>query len=1075
MWGCTYGRKRPSIATDSRPHAHSKKKNCKFSIRFYCSPADEEGKTKCVLASFTEEHNHARTIKMWEQDTQKIEKTEEKEWLVDATKMSVKPNQIKNLMKLKFGKTSISTKHIQYMQKKLTGPNNEKDDLATYLEEIEKEGARVEVMLDKCNKVRVLVVQTPEMKRAYMGANPDVCQVDTTFRFESSGYKMTVFLYLNPVTNRGEVAQFAFMSDEGAEAYEFIFRAFKMASKRDPPIIILDKDFNELKVINRVFPDTTPLLCLFHVLKWWKGLIKTAKKETGDILGYDGKKEIMEAFTDLVYAHSSDISQERKVRFEKIIAGVEVRVGNGDQAYFVNLQEYFSKNWVECETMWMMAHRKNIVGLEEENTNNRIERLWRTLKDYLKQMASGQMSIHKAVKTLVKFEEERIDDKYVWDQRHTMCLFDRDPSVKEEYANAAVKLNDRGMKKFKESVDMMRKRAAMMKVCNDEDGRDCIKEIFNNKECTDRMDIVEEDVLHLEDDDEDTGVTKDEYDDDEKKLNVKFYKTDVQSCNCSWSVRAGSPCRHVLFLRKSKDLDLFDPSLFNNRFMKERNQDLSTDVHKNDQEFDRFEADNEKRFEDDLLDDDSKKYEKNAVMNRGEKYKAIGPVCERLLESIMRCGTSLVEEYREELEICVDNVKNGRSLFFKDHKNNVEANTDHPQASQVSTDAGQGGVDAGRADAVASQVSNDAGHIKAAPRKKFDFDWHTSMKMGGKVGRPSDSKTKFKLKSVKTKKPSKSKIGKRKPASYTPLLYSSTAGGKKKGKSSSSKKEAEKQNLKPVDTPLICSFPHNPAKPRQNAIFEGDLACLAPGSFVSDEICDFKIRQLQPAGPAGQVVWLLSNKLGQQIGGRYWEAPELTRQLQEAKLYQDGGCKFVFLPWCERSHFFALIFVCGPQDRLYIMESIGSYGEPVGAGLLKDLMRQVRAGNNWDPVDCMTFTLDSPKQRTGSNDCAFFMLETATMLLGDPTDFCARAETNDMLTWYGSNLVHGRRKEMIYMLMRMREEQRKSGEILVSEENMDLSVLPLRKVLEGKSGERLQPSKSRLCGLCREPGHNGKR
>ena len=49
------------------------------------------------------------------------------------------------------------------------------------------------------------------------------------------------------------------------------------------------------------------------------------------------------------------------------------------------------------ERLWMMTHRKNIVGLGEENTNNRIERLWRTLKDFPKQMASGKMSIFKAV------------------------------------------------------------------------------------------------------------------------------------------------------------------------------------------------------------------------------------------------------------------------------------------------------------------------------------------------------------------------------------------------------------------------------------------------------------------------------------------------------------------------------------------------------------------------------------------------------------------------------------------------------------------------------------------------------
>ena len=71
------------------------------------------------------------TFKMYQQDTQKINEKEEKEWLVDATSMNVKPNQVKNMMKIKFGKESISTKHIRYMQKKLKGPDRERDVLAT--------------------------------------------------------------------------------------------------------------------------------------------------------------------------------------------------------------------------------------------------------------------------------------------------------------------------------------------------------------------------------------------------------------------------------------------------------------------------------------------------------------------------------------------------------------------------------------------------------------------------------------------------------------------------------------------------------------------------------------------------------------------------------------------------------------------------------------------------------------------------------------------------------------------------------------------------------------------------------
>ena len=120
-----------------------------------------------------------------------------------------------------------------------------------------------------------------------------------------------------------------------------------------------------------------------------------------------------------------------------------MRVGNEDKAYYVDLEDYYSKNWEECEQMWILLYRKNIVGVEEEFTNNRIERFWRSTKQFLKQNSSGAMGISKAVTKIVKFSEERLSEKYTWDQRHNMRMFDSDPKVSEEFMKAGQFLNDR--------------------------------------------------------------------------------------------------------------------------------------------------------------------------------------------------------------------------------------------------------------------------------------------------------------------------------------------------------------------------------------------------------------------------------------------------------------------------------------------------------------------------------------------------------------------------------------------------------------------------------------------------------
>ena len=140
---------------------------------------------------------------------------------------------------------------------------------------------------------------------------------------------------------------------------------------------------------------------------------------------------------------------------------------------------------------------------------------------------------------------------------------------------------------------------------------------------------------------------------------------------------------------------------------------------------------------------------------------------------------------------------------------------------------------------------------------------------------------------------------------------------------------------------IICSFPANPLNPRENAIYQSDYVCLRPRCFIPIEICDLRLKLLQPNGPSGKV-WLLSCAFGQQLNGRYWEHENLNSALNQAKLYQ-GGCEIIFHPWNERSHFFAIIAVLGAQDRIYVMESIGGYGIPDGASYLVDFIKQVRA------------------------------------------------------------------------------------------------------------------------------------
>ena len=400
---------------------------------------------------------------------------------------------------------------------------------------------------------------------------------------------------------------------------------------------------------------------------------------------------------------------------------------------------------------------------------------------------------------------------------------------------ASEKLNDRGMLKFKESVQKMRNKEGLLSVHVMEDGEERVQEVFRGKpkvgdgndEKKDEM--IEEDyesdladeILFIEDDidgeeaemDRNFNLKK-----GDEKESLKIYETSIDRCNCAWHYRSRAPCRHILFLRKRNDLCLFDSSLFSFHFSKDRNLDLEL---KEEQEKTEVTDNSEHEVTDNsehVLEDDNSEDEGNSkTLTREQKYKLVGPSCERLVDAMIRCGTKKVEQYHDELNICIG--KNGRSLF------NVPEKEKGPIVLKVM-------------DKVNEKFEKVDEEYK--PRKKYDLDFHDSTKVA-KIGRPRTSKVKFKKKDVKNKK----KYVKEKKKDVKE--EQTDANVEQKDVNENRKDASLKKNAfptvsehRPEATQIICSFPPNQANPRQYAVFEGDYQCLDPRNFISTNITDFK-------------------------------------------------------------------------------------------------------------------------------------------------------------------------------------------------------------------------------------------
>ncbi|KAE9316426.1 hypothetical protein PF008_g19014 [Phytophthora fragariae] len=164
------------------------------------------------------------------------------------------------------------------------------------------------------------------------------------------------------------------------------FKRLHLARIKLLRVIMVDKDMNEIRVLESNFPEARVLICHFHVIKYLKEM--RSKPEFGKISSYDAV-QIDACIHKLVYA-DSDISNEAA---HFALKGLCERTGHS--GFF----DYFEKNWHECQDRWVM-HRRADLPHFRNHTNNRLESFFGKLKDGV----DGSKSMAECAKTLVAYD-----------------------------------------------------------------------------------------------------------------------------------------------------------------------------------------------------------------------------------------------------------------------------------------------------------------------------------------------------------------------------------------------------------------------------------------------------------------------------------------------------------------------------------------------------------------------------------------------------------------------------------------------------------------------------------------------
>ena len=359
IFECIHGQKRPSCSRGARPVTKTKKLGCEARICFYTRKpkgASEEGATTLTGLCLNHE-NHPINDSIFKLDTVKID---EKASQIIQQLHGVGCTIPHMRSALRAQKYPVSAGQIRYFLQKLTdGTPQDEQQLKAFLRNVRDTGGTVSILKNKRGKIQAVQVTTAAMKKAYNGCRPDTIQIDTTFNLEESKYKCSGVLFLNPSTNKGELVSISFMVDETSDSLRFVLSAFRDISAHRPTAVLIDKDFTEIKILKELFPTTRILLCLFHVPMYIRSKVLTTAAES-----QEKKDELYHLFEGLMNAPDEEEFDMKLKLWEIAVKGVQVR----PSTEYVDLEEYFSRNWLNCKDMWAKSCRKGLLISDEHTT-----------------------------------------------------------------------------------------------------------------------------------------------------------------------------------------------------------------------------------------------------------------------------------------------------------------------------------------------------------------------------------------------------------------------------------------------------------------------------------------------------------------------------------------------------------------------------------------------------------------------------------------------------------------------------------------------------------------------------------
>ena len=364
-FNCVHGAPRKSKGTGIRARASMKEWKCPYEVSFTVCKGDDGG---CYMKTVIQGddklwHNHPvgpnfGSLYPRIRKANVDEKTVKKLLLYGAA-----PRKVREFARVQTGfsltRTDLSNYRYQAMAQERMDEalfSCTKDFMSR------REGNDCRGEWDKEGTVQQLTIQSA-IQKDWFTRYGSVLNLDATYNTNVSKYCL-MGLGATTDNGKGELVFSSVMRGTTSIALERMFSLFKERNENWEQIIkviVVDKDFNEIQVVEKMFPKAQVILCVFHVLAYIKKEVRKSKYA----LGKEDAEFVDSMFRFMAFARS-------RKKYMDMYEGMKKRCTDTWWGYFI-------KNWHRCRDRWAGPWVNTYPHLGNR-TNNRLERKWRDVK-----------------------------------------------------------------------------------------------------------------------------------------------------------------------------------------------------------------------------------------------------------------------------------------------------------------------------------------------------------------------------------------------------------------------------------------------------------------------------------------------------------------------------------------------------------------------------------------------------------------------------------------------------------------------------------------------------------------------